>query len=830
MIEKDYQPQQVEKTIQAHWQEKETFKAYEDLNKEKFYCLAMFPYPSGSLHVGHLRNYTIPDVVARYQRFKGKNVLQPMGWDAFGLPAENAAMKHQSQPSEWTYQNIDTMRDQLKKLGLAIDWRREFATCDPEYYRWEQWLFIKMYEKGLVYRKNALVNWDPVDQTVLANEQVVEGKGWRSGATIEQKSIPQWFVKITAYADELLNDLDQLDNWPKQVKTMQRNWIGYSEGSDVFFEVEGQSKPIKTFTTRADTLMGVSYLAVAPNHRLAKQAAQQDQAIADFIKECQHTKLSEADIAQAEKRGIATPYYAKHPITGNQLPIWVANYVLQDYGTGAVMAVPAHDNRDYEFANKYQLPIQQVINPVNDPEHTDLPYTDEGYLINSGDFNNLSSKEAQQAITERLTQLDAGQQATQYRLRDWGVSRQKYWGAPIPIIYCDDCGTVPAPESDLPVTLPEQVDIQPGQGSPLKRMPEFYQTNCPNCQQPATRETDTFDTFFESSWYYARFASYNQRKAILDDRAKYWTPVDLYVGGIEHAILHLLYARFFHKVLRDFGYLNTDEPFKQLLTQGMVLKDGAKMSKSKGNTVDPQAMLDQYGADTVRLFIVFTAPPEQALEWSDSGIEGSHRFLKRLWRLAYDHQKELYEEMLDHKNSSATQIDWDNADDTAKELRRTLYQTLKQINQDIEQIRLNTVASGCMKIANNLQKAYQISDDTTRQRFLFEGFQILLKVLNPIAPHICVYLWKHLGFSQLHPINKAYWPKVINNALKTQKIEYAVQVNGKLRSHIKVNSEASQDQIKEAALGLEKIQQYTADKTIHKMIVVPNKLINIVVK
>lgn len=830
MIEQDYQPQKVEQAIQAYWEEKEIFKANEDLNKEKFYCLAMFPYPSGSLHVGHLRNYTIPDVVARYQRFQGKNVLQPMGWDAFGLPAENAAMKHQTQPSQWTYQNIRTMRDQLKKLGLAIDWRREFATCDPNYYRWEQWLFTKMYEKGLVYRKNALVNWDPVDQTVLANEQVVDGKGWRSGATIEQKSIPQWFVKITAYADELLNDLEQLEEWPKQVKTMQSNWIGHSKGAQVYFPVDRHNTTLKTFTTRPDTLMGVSYIALAPNHSLAKRAAQQDDQIEAFIKQCQRTKLSEADVAKAEKQGIETPFKAIHPITGKHLPIWVANYVLQDYGTGAVMAVPAHDARDYEFAEKYQLPITQVIQPPHDHEEAELPYVGEGRTINSDEFNDLNSEQAQTAITQRLAELEAGKEATQYRLRDWGVSRQKYWGAPIPIIYCDNCGTVPVPKEQLPIELPEEVNIEPGQGSPLKNMPEFYQTTCPQCDQPATRETDTFDTFFESSWYYARFPSYNQKKAILDDRAKYWTPVDLYVGGIEHAILHLLYARFFHKVLRDFGFINSDEPFKKLLTQGMVLKDGAKMSKSKGNTVDPQAMIDQYGADTVRFFIVFTAPPEQALEWSDSGIEGSHRFFKRLWRLAYDHQKSLYEEILDHKNSSATIIDWENVEDTAKELRRHLYQTLKQINQDMESLHLNTVASGCMKLVNTLQKIDTIQDETVRNRCLFEGFSILLKVLNPIAPHICVYLWKHLGFSQIQPINKTSWPKVINSALKVKKIEYAVQINGKLRAHIQVDSQASQDTIKQTALDDSKVQEYTQQGSVNKIIVVPNKLVNIVVK
>ena len=631
-MDNHYNPQEIEEQAQLYWQKKQCFNVTEDLNKEKFYCLSMFPYPSGSLHMGHVRNYTLGDVISRHQRALGKNVLQPFGWDAFGLPAENAAIKNGVPPAIWTQQNIASMKEQLMRLGNAYDWRRELATCNPDYYRWEQWFFIKLFEKGLVYRKKAEVNWDPVDKTVLANEQVVDGRGWRSGALVERKEIAQWFLKITAYADELLNDLDTLTHWPQQVKTMQRNWIGRSEGTEVFFEVEGYDKKLTIYTTRVDTLMGVSYLAIAPDHPLSKKSAQNNPEIQLFLDGCSGVRLAEAELATMEKRGVATSFYAIHPITNAKIPVWIANFVLMQYGSGAVMAVPAHDVRDWEFAQKYKLPIYPVINPTGEHEHdyNKSAFTNEGTLCNSHDFDGLTSTVAKDVITDYLQQHKLGQTKVHYRLRDWGVSRQRYWGAPIPIVHCEACGMVPVPEEALPVVLPENVSLT-GSGSPLAQCSEFVNTKCPRCNQDATRETDTFDTFMESSWYYARFACKAQDNAMLDDRAKYWTPVDQYIGGIEHAIMHLLYARFFHKLMRDEGLVNSDEPFKALLSQGMVLKDGHKMSKSLGNTVDPNHLIDTYGADTARLFVMFAAPPEQSLEWSDAGVEGCYRFLKRVW-------------------------------------------------------------------------------------------------------------------------------------------------------------------------------------------------------
>ena len=632
-MDAQYQPKKVEDEARKHWEESGSFKATEQPGKEKFYCLSMFPYPSGRLHMGHVRNYTIGDVISRYQRMLGKNVLQPMGWDAFGLPAENAAVKNKSAPAYWTYENIEYMKGQLKQLGFGYDWSRELATCTPEYYRWEQWFFTKLYEKGLVYKKMSTVNWDPVDQTVLANEQVIDGRGWRSGALVERKDIPQWFVKITDYADELLEDLDQLDGWPEQVKTMQRNWIGRSEGVQLDFALQDQDQALSVYTTRPDTLMGVSYVAVAAQHPLAQQAAEGNAEIAAFIEECTHTKVAEADLATMEKKGVFTGHHAIHPISGEEVPVWIANFVLMDYGSGAVMAVPAHDQRDFEFAQKYGLPIKQVIEPAGD-ETIDLAneaFTAKGKLVNSGEFDGLSSAEAFDAIAAWLKERGLGETKVNYRLRDWGVSRQRYWGAPIPMLTLEDGTQVPVPEDQLPVVLPEDVEMD-GVSSPIKADPEWAKTEYNG--QPALRETDTFDTFMESSWYAARFTCPDDDTAMLDpERANYWLPVDQYVGGIEHAILHLLYSRFFHKLLRDTGLVNSDEPFKRLLCQGMVLKDGAKMSKSKGNTVDPQAMIEEFGADTVRLFMMFAAPPEQSLEWNDAGVEGAHRFLKRLWRL-----------------------------------------------------------------------------------------------------------------------------------------------------------------------------------------------------
>ncbi len=666
-MDNSYKPQEIEEQAQQYWLKKQSFNVSEDLNKEKFYCLSMFPYPSGTLHMGHVRNYTLGDVIARYQRALGKNVLQPIGWDAFGLPAENAAIKHGIHPAEWTKKNIASMKEQFLRLGNAYDWKREIATCDADYYRWEQWFFIKLYEKGLVYKKNAVVNWDPVDQTVLANEQVVDGRGWRSGALVERREISQWFIKITTYADELLNDLNTLDEWPAQVKQMQRNWIGRSEGCEISFKVQEFAKRLKVYTTRPDTLLGVTYLAVAPDHPLAKEAASKHPEVQTFLDSCQGIRMAEADIATMEKRGIDTGMTAIHPITGLEVPIWVANFVLMQYGSGAVMAVPAHDQRDWEFAKKYKLSMKEVIKPFDGShDYKQSAFTQEGQLINSGQFDGLSSIEAQKEIANYLETHDAGKTTINYRLRDWGVSRQRYWGTPIPMIFCEECGIVPVPEDELPVTLPDNIQFT-GNGSPLAQCSEFVQTQCPKCRQDATRETDTFDTFVESSWYYARFACKGQDNAMLDDRAKYWTPVDQYIGGIEHAVMHLLYARFFHKLMRDEGLVNSDEPFKALLTQGMVLKDGHKMSKSLGNVVDPNHLIDTYGADTARLFVMFAAPPEQSLEWSDTAVEGAHRFLKRIWAFAYQHQQ-LFIDINDAIMGGNGHVDWQHAQNRLKNL------------------------------------------------------------------------------------------------------------------------------------------------------------------
>jgi leucyl-tRNA synthetase len=818
-----YIPKHIEEQAQQYWLKKQTFNVTEDLNKEKFYCLSMFPYPSGSLHMGHVRNYTLGDVIARYQRALGKNVLQPIGWDAFGLPAENAAIKHGIPPATWTKQNIAAMKEQFLKLGNAYDWRREIATCDPEYYRWEQWFFIKLFEKGMVYKKNAVVNWDPVDQTVLANEQVVDGRGWRSGALVERKEISQWFLKITAYADELLNDLDTLENWPAQVKQMQRNWIGRSEGTEIYFKVDDYAKKLKIYTTRPDTLMGATYLVVAPDHPLAKQAASNHQAIQDFIDSCKSGGVAEAEIATMEKRGIDTHMFATHPISGEKLPIWIANFVLMQYGCGAVMSVPAHDQRDFEFAKKYNLPIKQVIKPSDKHDFTKSAYTGEGSLMNSDEFNHLSSLEAKKAITIHLERLDAGKPTINYRLRDWGVSRQRYWGAPIPMITCDVCGIVPVPEADLPVILPEKVELT-GSGSPLAQCEAFIHTKCPKCGQDATRETDTFDTFMESSWYYARFACKGQENAMLDDRAKYWTPVDQYVGGIEHAVMHLLYARFFHKLMRDEGLVNSDEPFMALLSQGMVLKNGQKMSKSVGNIVDPNHLIETYGADTARLFVMFASPPEQSLEWSDAGVEGAHRFLKRLWALAYQH-RDLIIEVNELFADGNGHIDWQTCENRLKKSRLVVHQILAQATNDYERQQFNTVVSGCMKLFNELS-SYEIKTDDDKY-FLQSGMMFLLQLLAPITPHICHHLWQQLGFEKI--IVDAPWPKYDKSALKTDEIEYVVQVNGKLRAQFTASVDATEDILITKAK--EEAASFVNDKTVIKTIVVPHRqLINLVVK
>jgi len=812
-MDQQYQPEKIETQLQQQWEASQHFHVTEETNKEKFYCLSMFPYPSGALHMGHVRNYTIGDVISRYQRMLGKNVLQPIGWDAFGLPAENAAIKHHVPPAKWTEDNIHYMRTQFKRLGFSYDWTREITTCQPAYYRWEQWLFIKLFEKKLVYKKNAIVNWDPVDQTVLANEQVVDGRGWRSGAIVERREIPQWFIKITAYAEELLNELDNLPGWPEQVKTMQRNWIGRSEGALIYFAIENNlentKEKLSVFTTRADTLFGVTYLAIAPQHPLAIKAAKNNPEIAKFIADCKQIPTAEAAIATAEKRGIATPYFATHPLTGEKLPIWIANFVLMEYGAGAVMSVPAHDERDHAFAKQYHLLIKPVIKPINNTpwDYDAAAFTEDGILIQSGEFSDNLSADARQKIIALIQKKKLGERQIHYRLRDWGVSRQRYWGTPIPMINCAHCGTVPVPEKDLPVVLPTDV-IFTGATSPLKTLPEFYQTTCPACGKIAERETDTFDTFIESSWYYARYACPDQNKKMLDDRANYWTPVDQYIGGIEHAVLHLLYARFFHKLMRDVGLVKSNEPFKNLLTQGMVLKDGSKMSKSKGNTVDPQPLIEKYGADTVRLFIMFAAPPDQGLEWSDAGVDGAHRFLKKLWVFCAT------------PPSPSPSLSSLLAPDIA---RRRLHEILDQINFDYARQQFNTVISGAMKLFNLIQEC----DKTISQ----EGLSILLRVLFPVTPHICATLWQALEFGQAGQtieIEKAPWPVVDKTALKTTTQQFVVQINGKMRGQITAINNATEENLRELIYAEPSLAKFLAGKTLRKMIVVPNKLVNLV--
>jgi len=817
-MQENYDAQQIEQDAQEFWQENQVFKVVEDANAEKFYCLSMFPYPSGRLHMGHVRNYSIGDVISRYQRMQGKNVLQPMGWDAFGLPAENAAHKNNSHPAKWTYSNIDYMRGQLKRLGFAYDWDREIATCTPEYYRWEQWLFTQLYAKGLVYKKNAMVNWDPVDQTVLANEQVVDGCGWRSGAKVERKEISQWFMKITDYAEELLTEVDKLSGWPEQVRTMQRNWIGRSEGVELTFEV-ANSDPLTVYTTRPDTLMGVTYVAVAAEHPLAKQAALNNVDLQAFIDECKTVKVAEAELATMEKKGLDTGLQALHPISGEAVPIFVANFVLADYGSGAVMSVPAHDQRDYEFAKKYGLPIKQVINPVNG-EACDIEaaaFTEKGVLQNSAQFDGKTSAEAFDAIADYLSEQGKGEKQVNYRLRDWGVSRQRYWGTPIPIINCEKCGSVAVPEDQLPVILPEDAAFGEDVGSPIKKMPAFYETSCPSCGGNAIRETDTFDTFFESSWYYARFTC-PDAKSMLDERANYWLPVDQYVGGIEHAVLHLLYARFFHKLMRDAGLINaSDEPFSHLLTQGMVLKDGTKMSKSKGNTVDPQGLIELHGADTVRLFTMFAAPPEQSLEWSDEGVEGSARFLKRLYRIIFNH--------VNASNAKRKDVDKEHLNDAQKALRFKLHQTIEKVSDDIgRRYTFNTAIAAVMELTNEVSKFKDTSENGVA--VMREALDAMILMLSPIVPHFSHAMWKNLGHEKV-VIDEA-WPVVDKSALVQDSIELMVQVNGKLRGKIKVAADADKANIEAMAQEDEQVKVHIADKVVRKIIVVPGRLINIV--
>ena len=849
-MQEQYQPADIERAAQVHWDKTKAFVATEDQTREKFYCLSMFPYPSGRLHMGHVRNYTIGDVIARYQRMRGKNVLQPMGFDAFGLPAENAAMKSGVPPAQWTYSNMEYMRDQLKQLGLAYDWSRELATCRPDYYRWEQWLFIQLYKKGLVYRRNSIVNWDPVDQTVLANEQVIDGRGWRSGALVEQREIPQWFLKITAYADELLADLKTLDGWPDAVRTMQENWIGRSEGVEIDFKLADGSGhlthadfggKLTVYTTRPDTLMGVTFISVAAQHPLALAAAKRDAKVAAFVDEAKKVGVAEATLETMEKKGVSLGIEVIHPITGDRVPVWAANFVLMSYGSGAVMAVPAHDERDFEFARTYALPIKQVLqnslvyteelrrmhpkdrNPdlYFDKKEWKKWYSsesdDEILLINSGfDWDGKNPNEAFDAIAAKLEKTNQGRRRVNYRLRDWGVSRQRYWGCPIPIIYCKTCDAQPVPEEQLPVLLPEGL-MPDGAASPLTKTPSFYECICPKCGAPARRETDTFDTFFESSWYFARYACPDNDKAMLDERASYWLPVDQYVGGIEHAILHLLYARFFNKLMRDSGLpIPSSEPFTRLLTQGMVLKDGTKMSKSKGNTVDPEEILKSHGADAVRLFMMFTAPPEQSLEWSDAGIDGAMRFIKRLWKLVHDHVNAGPVSALDTAALTPSQ----------KDLRRKLHQTLQKFGDDVgRRYSYNTAIAAAMELVNAL---YKFEDRSPNARaVLQEALDGLVAVLAPIVPHVTHVLWQALGHAEA--VIDARWPDADTEALVADEITLAVQVNGKLRGQIQVPTAASHEEIIEAALANEGVRRFTQGLAIKKKIVVPGKLVSFVV-
>ena len=866
-MHEQYQPREIEAAAQSFWDNQKSFEVSEDLGKETFYCLSMFPYPSGKLHMGHVRNYTIGDVISRYQRMLGKNVLQPMGWDAFGMPAENAAMKNKVAPAKWTYENIAYMKTQLRSLGLAVDWSREITTCQPDYYRWEQWLFTRLFEKGVIYRKNGTVNWDPVDQTVLANEQVIDGRGWRSGAVIEKREIPMYYFKITAYADELLESLDDMPGWPEQVKTMQRNWIGKSRGMEVQFpynvESIGEAGALKVFTTRPDTLMGATYVAVAAEHPLATLAAQNSPELQAFIAECKGGSVAEADMATQEKKGLPTSLFVEHPLTGEKLPVWVANYVLMHYGDGAVMAVPAHDERDFEFATKYNLPITAVVRTSagdESPAPWQDAYNEHGILINSGEFDGLNFDEAFAAIEAALTAKGLGQSRTQFRLRDWGISRQRYWGCPIPIVHCDTCGDVPVPEAQLPVVLPEDV-VPDGAGSPLARMPEFYECSCPKCGAPAKRETDTMDTFVESSWYYARYASPHYEGGLVEkSAADHWLPVDQYIGGIEHAILHLLYARFFHKLMRDEGLVSSNEPFKNLLTQGMVIAEtyfrtldnggkdyfnpddveierdakakiiGAKlktdglpveiggtqkMSKSLNNGVDPQYMIEQYGADTCRLFMMFASPPDASLEWSDSGVEGSHRFLKRVWRLAHAHVGQGLPGALDIASLN----------DEQKVVRRAIHHAIKQASQDVGQHhKFNTAVAQVMTVMNVLEKAPQVTEQD--RSLLQEGLETVALVLAPITPHISHELWNQLGHAGA--IIDAAWPTLDESALVQDTLQLVIQVNGKLRGHIEMPASASREDVEAAARTNENVLRFTEGLTIRKVIVVPGKLVNIV--
>ncbi|PCE69143.1 MULTISPECIES: leucine--tRNA ligase [Salinivibrio] len=856
-MQEQYSPQDIEQKVQAHWDENKTFVVHEDPNKEKFYCLSMFPYPSGRLHMGHVRNYTIGDVISRYQRLQGKNVMQPIGWDAFGLPAEGAAIKNKTAPAPWTYENIDYMKGQLKMLGFGYDWNREVATCSPDYYRWEQEFFTKLYNKGLVYKKTSSVNWCPNDQTVLANEQVHEGCCWRCDTPVEQKEIPQWFIKITDYAEELLQDIDKLDGWPEMVKTMQRNWIGRSEGVELTFEVEGDHPALDVYTTRPDTLMGVTYVGIAAGHPLADAAAKQNPALAEFVQECRNTKVAEAELATMEKKGMATGLYATHPLNGRRVPIFVANFVLMDYGTGAVMAVPAHDQRDFEFASKYGLDIEPVILDENGqaPDLSEQAHTEKGKLFNSGEFDGLDFDAAFNAIAAKLESLGKGKKTVNFRLRDWGVSRQRYWGAPIPMLNTEDGEVVPVPSDELPVILPEDV-VMDGVQSPIKADKQWAQTQYQG--KPALRETDTFDTFMESSWYYARYCSPQADQMLDPAAANYWLPVDQYIGGIEHACMHLLYSRFFHKLLRDDNMVDSDEPFKQLLCQGMVLADAfyyndekgvrvwvsptdvtverdskgkiikaidnegrevvhtgmTKMSKSKNNGIDPQLMVEKYGADTVRLFMMFAAPAEMTLEWQESGVEGSHRFLRRVWKLVYEHSAK----------GAVAALDASALNNEQKALRRDVHKTIAKVSDDMGRRQtFNTAIAAIMELMNRLVKAPQESEQD--RAVLDEALKAIVVMLYPITPHISFTLWEALG--EQH-IDDAQWPQADQDAMVEDEKLIIVQVNGKLRAKITVAADAEKDAVEAQAMADENVVKFTDGKTVRKVIYVPGKLVNIV--
>lgn len=817
MIDSKYNPREIEESAQNYWEDKRVFESIEDQEKEKYYCLCMFPYPSGRLHMGHVRNYTIGDVVSRYQRMHGKNVLQPMGWDAFGLPAEGAAIKNNMAPSKWTRQNIEYMKYQLKMLGFGYDWSRELATCDPDYYKWEQWMFTRLFEKGIAYRSDAIVNWDPVENTVLANEQVIDGKGWRSGATIERRNMPQWFLRITDYCEELLEGLDDLD-WPEQVKVMQRNWIGRSEGYEIDFEIPHLDTAISVYTTRTDTLFGATYLALAPEHPIVQEIASLDNNVQQFLEDTKSQAVSEEALEKMEKKGVPLGFNAINPINGEEIPVWTANFVLMTYGTGSIMSVPAHDQRDHDFAKKYDLHIQPVIRSNDKDSNHDFnkeAYIEEGILFNSGNYDGVSSAQAKDQIGELLTDKNAAKKVINYRLRDWLISRQRYWGAPIPVLTNEQGDLVSESDENLPVSLPEEVEFD-GVHSPLKTMSDFYEVN--DRDIPLVRETDTFDTFMESSWYYARFCSSDSDKAMLDDRAKYWLPVDLYIGGIEHAILHLLYARFYHKLLRDEGLVEGNEPFKRLLTQGMVLNDGAKMSKSLGNTVDPEEMIQNYGADTVRLFMMFTSPPEQSLEWSDTAINGSYRFLKKLWKLIKTHQDSI-------KDISGISSN-EKFNGNQNKLRRKTHQTISKVTDDIgRRYTFNTAIAAVMELVNEVS-AFNVDDELDRQ-VIKEAIESILLLLSPIVPHICHQLWLDINHDQ--PIIDARWPKYDSSLLKSETSLIVVQVNGKLRSKLEVDASISEDELKSMALSDEKVVRFIDGNEIKKIIVIPEKLVNIVV-